>query len=156
MGLMDKMKTQATALAEKAQEGAKIGQERLAQLQTKRQGDALLLEFGGIAYQQRAGRADPGAEGRLAELTTQIAAYEALNGPIRVTRATPAPGASGSYVPGGAGPASPTGPAGSDGSPGSEGSAGPSSPSGSEGSASPAGADGIPTGAYAADSGDPA
>jgi hypothetical protein len=153
MGLMDKMKTQATALAEKAQEGAKIGQERLAQLQTKRQADALLLEFGGIAYQQRAGRADPGAEGRLAELTTQIAAYEALNGPIRVTRATPAPGASGAYIPGGAGPA---GSAESDGSPEPEGSAGPSTPPGSEGSASPAGAGGIPTGTYAADRDDPA
>jgi len=38
MGLMDKVKSQASALADKAQEGAKVGQERLMQMQTKRPG----------------------------------------------------------------------------------------------------------------------
>jgi len=68
MGLMDKVKSQASLLAEKAQEGAKVGQERLMQMQTKRQSDALLLELGGLTYLARAGRPTPGADARIDEL----------------------------------------------------------------------------------------
>ncbi|MDA8062765.1 MAG: hypothetical protein M0T80_10135 [Actinomycetota bacterium] len=107
MGLMDKVKSQAAALAEMAQEGARVGQERLTQMQSKRQADALLLEYGGLVYLQRAGRGDPGTDARLAEITTQIAAFEAANGPIQVTPAVPPPGATGSYVPGGTAPTPP-------------------------------------------------
>ena len=133
MGLMDKVKSQAAALAEMAQEGARVGQERLTQMQSKRQADALLLEYGGLVYLQRAGRGDPGADARLAEITTQIAAFEAANGPIQVTPAVPPPGATGSYVPGAAASASPAGAA-----PGS-----PAPPAGGGG--------GIPSGSYSSD-----
>jgi len=82
MGLMDKMKSQANVLAEKAQESAKLGQDRLSQMQAKRQSDALLAEYGAIVYRQRAGRAEAGADDRITELTAQIEAFEAANGPI--------------------------------------------------------------------------
>ena len=57
MGLMDKVKSQATQLAEKAQQAGQAGQAKLAEVQSKRKADALLLELGGITYTQRMGRA---------------------------------------------------------------------------------------------------
>ena len=60
MGLMDKVKAQATVLADKAQQAGQAGQAKLAEVQGKRKGDALLLELGGITYTQRVGRADAG------------------------------------------------------------------------------------------------
>ena len=41
MGFMDKVKAQATVLAEKAQEGAKAGQAKLSDMQAKKHADAL-------------------------------------------------------------------------------------------------------------------
>ena len=101
MGFMDKVKSQASALAEKAQEGAKAGQEKLSQMQSKKQSDALLLEFGGIVYLERSGRPESGGEARVEELIVQLRAHEAQYGPVSVTSAVPQPGATGSYVPGG-------------------------------------------------------
>jgi hypothetical protein len=85
MGLMDKMKTQAAVLAEKAQEGAKLGQEKLSQMQAKRQSDALLAELGGLVYLERVGRPSPNSEARQAELVKELQAFESANGPIQTT-----------------------------------------------------------------------
>ncbi len=101
MGFMDKVKTQASQLAEKAQESAKAGQDKLSSMQSKKQSDALLLELGGITYLTQAGRAQPGSDARANELVSQIAAFEAANGAIAVTPATPPPGETGGFVPGG-------------------------------------------------------
>jgi len=90
MGLMDKVKSQATQLAEKAQQAGQAGQAKLAEVQAKRKGDALLLEFGGIAYTQQVGRADATAPARAAELVDQLRAFEAEHGPITVTSAAAA------------------------------------------------------------------
>ena len=87
MGLMDKVKSQATQLAEKAQQAGQAGQAKLAEVQSKRKADALLLELGGIAYQQRVGRADTAAETRATELVGLIQAHEAENGAVAVTSA---------------------------------------------------------------------
>lgn len=111
MGLMDKVKSQASSLAEKAQEGARVGQERLMQMQGKRQSDALLLELGGLTYLARTGRAALGADNRIAEITAQLEAFEADHGPVVVTPAVPPAGESGSYIPGRTEPASPGSPA---------------------------------------------
>ena len=53
MGFMDKVKAQATTLAEKAQEGAKAGQAKISEMQAKKHADSLLLELGGIVYPSR-------------------------------------------------------------------------------------------------------
>ncbi|HTT86306.1 MAG TPA: hypothetical protein VMF60_02965 [Acidimicrobiales bacterium] len=87
MGLMDKVKSQATQLAEKAQQAGQAGQAKLAEVQAKRKADALLLELGGIAYQQRVGRADAGAEKRATELVGLLQAHEGEHGPVVVTSA---------------------------------------------------------------------
>jgi hypothetical protein len=90
MGLMDKVKSQATQLAEKAQQAGQAGQAKIAEVQAKRKVDALLLELGGITYTQRAGRADAGAEARAAEIVSQVKADEAEHGAVTVTSAAAA------------------------------------------------------------------
>jgi hypothetical protein len=88
MGLMDKVKAQATQLADKAQQAGQAGQAKLADLQAKRKGDALLLELGGEFYGQKVGRADAGADTRIAGLVAQLQAFEAEHGTLGVTSAT--------------------------------------------------------------------
>ena len=90
MGLMDKVKSQATQLAEKAQQAGQAGQAKIAEVQAKRKVDALLLELGGITYTQRAGRADAAAEARAAEIVSQVKAHEGEHGPVTVTSAAAA------------------------------------------------------------------
>ena len=91
MGLMDKVKAQATQLADKAQQAGQAGQAKLVEVQAKRKGDALLLELGGITYTQRVGRAAaPGGEARATELVGLIQAHEAEHGPVSVTSANAA------------------------------------------------------------------
>jgi len=88
MGFMDKVKAQATVLAEKAQEGAKAGQAKLSEIQAKKHADALLLELGGIVYTQQAGRAAPDADAKISDLVGQLRQFESEHGPITVTSAT--------------------------------------------------------------------
>jgi hypothetical protein len=90
MGLMDKVKSQATQLADKAQQAGQAGQAKLAEVQAKRKADALLLELGGITYTQRMGRADAGADTRATELVGLVQAYEAEHGSVSVTSANAA------------------------------------------------------------------
>ena len=90
MGLMDKVKAQATQLADKAQQAGQAGQAKIADIQAKRKGDALLLELGGITYSQRMGRADAGADARVTEIVGLVQAFEAEHGPIQVTSANAA------------------------------------------------------------------
>jgi hypothetical protein len=101
MGFMDKVKAQATVLAEKAQEGAKAGQAKLSEIQAKKHADGLLLELGGIVYTQQAGRASADADARVTELVSELRQFESEHGPVTVTSATaPAPTApDGSFVP---------------------------------------------------------
>ena len=87
MGLMDKVKSQATQLAEKAQQAGQMGQAKLAEVQAKRKADALLLELGGITYLERAGRADGNAAARATELVGQLRQHEAEHGAVTVTSA---------------------------------------------------------------------
>ena len=91
MGLMDKVKSQATQLAEKAQQAGQAGQAKLAEVQAKRKADALLLELGGICYLQRTGRAEASAEARAGEIVGLVQAHEAEYGPVSVTSAGSTP-----------------------------------------------------------------
>ena len=88
MGLMDKVKSQATQLADKAQQAGQAGQAKLAELQAKRRADALLLELGGITYQERVGRGDAAGTARATELVGLVQQHEAEHGPVTVTSAT--------------------------------------------------------------------
>jgi hypothetical protein len=77
---MDKMKVQATQLAEKAQEAGKAGQAKIEALQSKRKADSFLEELGLITYHARTGRGSPGDDGRIVDLVEQLRQYEAEYG----------------------------------------------------------------------------
>lgn len=55
MGLLDKVKEQATEVAHKAQEAGKTGQAKLEAAQAKRKIDGLLRDIGAIVYAERTG-----------------------------------------------------------------------------------------------------
>lgn len=82
MGLMDKVKAQATQIAEKAQEAGKVGQAKLEAVQARRKADALLAELGSIVFDSHVGRGTPGDEKRTAQLVEQLRQYEAEYGPL--------------------------------------------------------------------------
>lgn len=62
MGFLDKAKSQATKVAQKAQEGVKVGQEKLEDVQTKRKIDALMRDLGEVVFTQRTGGGESDAE----------------------------------------------------------------------------------------------
>jgi hypothetical protein len=80
MGLMDKVKAQATVLAEKAQETARDSKAKFDQAQAKRRGDVLLRNLGAAVYAERTGRGTPGSEADIDRLIADIKTHEAENG----------------------------------------------------------------------------
>jgi len=76
MGLLDKVKAQATQVAGKAQEAGRAGQAKLEEVQARRRVDALFHDLGEAVYAERtgSGTGDPGAVARLVE---EIRAAEA-------------------------------------------------------------------------------
>jgi hypothetical protein len=82
MGLLDKVKTQATQFAEKAQEAGKAGQAKLESFQSKKQADTMLRDLGAYTYGKLKGRPDPDVETKIAGVVAQLDAYEAEHGQI--------------------------------------------------------------------------
>jgi hypothetical protein len=85
MGLMDKVKAQATQLAEKAQEAGKVGQAKIGNLQTKKQADTLLRELGAHHFARAKGRGDGQTDTKIAGVMAQLDAHEAEHGQIDLT-----------------------------------------------------------------------
>ena len=85
MGLMDKVKAQATQLAEKAQEAGKVGQQKIGNLQTKKQADTLLRELGAHHFAKAKGRGDQQTDTKIAGVMAQLDAHEAEHGQIDLT-----------------------------------------------------------------------
>jgi glycine cleavage system aminomethyltransferase T len=77
MGLMDKVKAQATVLAQKTQD-------TIDQVQARRRADDLLCELGGLVYADRTGRGNADTHAQVDKLIADIKAHEAENG-ISVT-----------------------------------------------------------------------
>ncbi|MGH9170427.1 MAG: hypothetical protein ACRD0Z_06100 [Acidimicrobiales bacterium] len=103
MGFLDKVKGKAEGIAQKAQDGVQAGQEKLAAMQAKKQGDALLLELGGIVYSQRQGRPGTPGDDRVAAIMGQLQQFEAEHGAVTITPAGGGGAPSGGFVPGGGG-----------------------------------------------------
>ena len=80
MGLMDKVKAQATVLAQKTQETAREGMARLDQATAQRHADALLRNLGALYYAEQTGRGAPDSADQIAKLISEISAHEAENG----------------------------------------------------------------------------
>jgi hypothetical protein len=98
MGLMDKVKAQASQAAAKAQEGLKTGQAKLDEAQAAKRADALLRDLGAQVYAQRVGRGDAATEVEIERLIGELQAHEERTRPIDTAptagpAATPAPDA---------------------------------------------------------------
>src|ERR1700691_6462195 len=85
MGLMDKVKAQATQLAEKAQEAGKVGQQKIGNLQVKKQADNLLRELGAHHFAKAKGRGDDQTDTKIAGVMAQLDAHEAEHGQVDLT-----------------------------------------------------------------------
>jgi len=80
MGLMDKVKAQASQLAQKTQEAAQEGKAKLDQAQANRRGDALLRQLGVAVFAERTGRGTPDSQAKIEQLISDISAHERENG----------------------------------------------------------------------------
>jgi hypothetical protein len=80
MGLMDKVKAQATQLAQKTQETARDGLAKFDQVQANRRADALLRDLGALIYAEHTGRGAPDSQAQIDRLIQEISAHEAQNG----------------------------------------------------------------------------
>jgi hypothetical protein len=80
MGLMDKMKAQATQISQKAQETARDGKVKFDHAQAKRRADAMLRNLGALVYAERTGRAAADSQAQVDKLVADISAHEAENG----------------------------------------------------------------------------
>jgi hypothetical protein len=91
MGLMDKVKAQATQLAQQTKEAAEQGKAKLDQAQASRRGDAMLRQLGVAVFAERTGRGTPDSQTKIDQLINDISTYERENG---LNLADPASGAS--------------------------------------------------------------
>src|SRR5271156_1043894 len=82
MGLMDKVKAQATVLADKAQTGVQQGQTKLQEMQTGKQVDHLLRELGAYVFLSERGRPQADGEAKVAGIMNQLDALEAAGSPV--------------------------------------------------------------------------
>lgn len=82
MGLVDKVKAQATQAAQMAQEAGKAGQAKLEAAQVKRKADAMFRDLGAACYAQRTGRATEKTDSDLTRLTGELQSFESENGPL--------------------------------------------------------------------------
>ena len=85
MGFMDKVKSQATQVAQKAQDGVKTGQSKLEGAQAKKRQDALLRDLGALLYAERTGNATGETAAEMERILSELRTLEAEAGP-----ATPA------------------------------------------------------------------
>jgi hypothetical protein len=108
MGLMDKVKAQATQLAQKTQEAAQEGKARLDQAQASRRGDALLRQLGALVFAERTGRGTPDSQAKIDQLISNISTYEQENGLNLAQTTVPPPGSPGDQA--SSGPSAPSGP----------------------------------------------
>ena len=77
MGLMDRVKAQATELAQKTQDTAKA---KLDEAQAKRRADTLLRSLGAAVFAERTGRGAPDTKEQIDKLVADISAHESETG----------------------------------------------------------------------------
>jgi hypothetical protein len=80
MGLRDRVRAQATQIAQQAQAAAQEGKARLDQAQAARRGDMLLRQLGALVFAERTGRGTADSQARIDQLISDISAFEGQNG----------------------------------------------------------------------------
>src|SRR3984957_15725738 len=105
MGLLDKVKAQATAATEMAKDAAAKGQAKMNDVQAKKTADGMLRDLGAAFYATQTGRSTPATAGEIAQLVTSLQAHESEHGQITLApesaaaAPTAAPAADGSTPP---------------------------------------------------------
>src|SRR6266851_3227065 len=79
MGLMDKVKAQATQLAQKTQDAANTGMAKFDSAQTARRYDPMLKSLGLAVLAERTGRAGPDSAAEVDQLIASLTQFEAQN-----------------------------------------------------------------------------
>lgn len=90
MGLMDKVKAQATQLAQKTQESAQAGMAKFDSAQLARRSDPLLKSLGLAVLAERTGRGAPDNQAQIDQLITALTQHEAQNNVDLVAQAAQA------------------------------------------------------------------
>jgi len=80
MGLTDKLRAQASQVAQKTQETAQAGKAKYDQAQASRHADAMLQQLGAAVYTERTGRGTADSQAKIEKLINDISAYERENG----------------------------------------------------------------------------
>ena len=80
MGLMDKVKAQASQVAQKTQDTAQAGKAKYDRAQASRHADAMLQQLGTAMYAERTGRGTADSQAKIDKLVNDISGYERENG----------------------------------------------------------------------------
>ena len=99
MGLLDKVKAQATAATEMAKDAAAKGQAKMNEVQAKKAADGMLRDLGAAFYATKTGRSTPSTDADIEQLVAALQAHESEHGQITLApesaaaapTATPAP-----------------------------------------------------------------
>ena len=99
MGLLDKVKAQATAATEMAKDAAAKGQAKMNEVQAKKAADGMLRDLGAAFYATKTGRSTPTTDAEIDQLVAALQAHESEHGQITLApesaaaapTATPAP-----------------------------------------------------------------
>jgi|SRR6516162_5767623 len=82
MGLLDKVKAQATAATEMAKDAAAKGQAKLDEAQAKKTAEGMLRDLGAAFYATKTGRATPNTDGDIERLVGALQQHESEHGPM--------------------------------------------------------------------------
>ena|SRR5687767_9626085 len=85
MGLLDKAKAQAQTLAQKGQEAAKKGQEKMQTAQSGKRGDALLRDLGAAVYAEKTGKGTGETAAEIERLVAELRSHEEQHGAVDIT-----------------------------------------------------------------------
>jgi len=85
MGLLDKVKAQATAATELAKDAAAKGQAKFDEAQAKKTADGMLRDLGAAFYATKTGRATPSTEADIERLVTALQDHESKHGTTTLT-----------------------------------------------------------------------
>jgi hypothetical protein len=107
MGLLDKVKAQATAATEMAKDAAAKGQAKLDDAQSKKAAEGMLRDLGAAFYATKTGRATPTTDADIERLVGALQQHESEHGPMTLApesaaaapTAAPADGAAGAPTP---------------------------------------------------------
>jgi hypothetical protein len=92
MGLLDKVKAQATAATEMAKDAAAKGQAKLDEAQAKKAADGMLRDLGAAFYSTKTGRSTPTTEADMDRLVAALQKYESEHGPLTLAPVSAAAG----------------------------------------------------------------